>query len=195
MKKYILLCFLFLAFKNVNAQKFETGGTIGYGRAYYHISENNYNIEATASIKLDTIFLWLNSGLVFQRRGNPGPWLNFIKLPVGIDLAPGRRLRYVFGGGLYMSYCFAEQDEIEKLHNFQNFQIGTYFDLGLKYQITHSWNIFIKAQADIDLSTLYENSIPSHFGEEEYENVKSFAFTINFGFKYLIPKKTKSNKG
>jgi hypothetical protein len=191
MNKCVLLCFLIIAFQDVNAQRFETGGTIGYGRAYYHIGENNYNIEATASIRIDTIFLWLNSGLVYQRRGNPGPWLNFIKIPIGIDLTPGRKLRFLFGGGLYGSYCFAEQDVVSKLHNFQNFQIGTYFDTGIKYQLTHSYNIFIKAQADIDLSKLYENSIPSHFGEEDYEKVKAFAFTINFGFKYVIPQKNK----
>jgi hypothetical protein len=191
-KKYILISVMLLFVQFVNAQRFETGGTLGYGRAYY-TNGNNYKIEATASFKLDPLFLWLNSGLVFQRCGDPGPWLNFFKVPIGIDLAPGRRFRFLFGGGLYMSYCFAEQDVVIKLNNFHDLQIGTYFDTGIKYQITNSWNIFIKMQVDIGLSTLYRNSVPTHFGEEEYEKIYGFDYTINFGFKYLIPKRTKSN--
>jgi hypothetical protein len=175
----------------VNAQRFEAGGALGYGGANYYTGGNNYKIEATASFKLDTLFFWLNSGLVFQRCGDPGPWLNFFKIPIGIDLAPGRKFRFLFGGGLYMSYCFAEQDVVIKLHSFHAFQIGTYFDTGVKYQITHTWNIFIKMQVDIGLSTLFKNSVPSHFGEE-YQNRKGFDYTINFGVKYLIPPKKTS---
>jgi hypothetical protein len=206
MKKWVSIFFLLFCLQNSYAQHFELGGEFGYGKAtlnhgsYYRdlfgeYSENNFNIGIIGSFNPKTTVLFFNTGLFYQQKADNESLLNYFKIPLGINIEPGKKFRVMFGGGFYLSYLFLTSGYVnpDLASSKNDFQVGAYADIGFKYQIATSWNIFVKMQLDFDLSALYKQSIPQHYGATVYQNIKSYDYLINIGFNYLMPARKKTN--
>jgi hypothetical protein len=114
---------------------------------------------------------------------------NNLRVPLGIQIEPGRKVRYIIGGGVYLNYLFLPKGDINPdfKKTFRDFQFGGFFDTGLKYNFFSCWNIFLLAQVWFDLSPMYMNEIPHHDGTHSTEVIRSYDLTFNLGFSYLIP--------
>jgi hypothetical protein len=199
MKKYLFLILILMSFRNSNAQKIEIGVGIGYGRTTFshnlylnllteQTDARNINSDVNASFKLGSLDFWLNTGFGYQQMRDNGTQLNFLKIPLGFDITPGRRVRFIIGSGLYVRYLFsASVTESDQYKDFANdFQFGLYFDTGVKYQVSNNWNIYLKLQGDSDMSALYTASLWHHGDVPEHEDFRSYGYTLNIGCKYVI---------
>jgi hypothetical protein len=207
MKKLILIFFLFFGFQNSFAQLFELGGEVGFGKTTFDdylyfsdlfgkYSDNQFNIGIIGSFNPNHSVLFFNTGLFYQRKEDYESSLNYFKIPLGLNIEPGKKFRVIFGGGFYLGCLFMTAGSVDPdLASSKNdFQIGSYADVGFKYHLVNSWNIFVKMQLDIDLTTLYKKTVPTHFGGNEYQNIRSFDYSINLGFNYLIPLRKEQNE-
>jgi hypothetical protein len=188
-----------MSFEISNAQKIELGCEIGYGKTY--ITDQIYfgqlfettdirdiTADINASYKLDTIALWLTMGISYQQMWDNNKPMNFLKLPLGIDITPGKKVKFIIGSGVYLRYIFSVPGSAgdDYNHTMHDFQIGLYVDTGVKYQINDTWNIYLKMQADIDLSTLYTEANPNHSGGYDYQDLRTYCYSFNIGCKYVI---------
>ena len=179
------------------AQNFEVGAEFSYGKtsidkdkSYKNIFEegplNNFNFGFSASSNPHKSVLFVNSGLLYHRVYDQKNSFNFIKLPIGLDLAFGKRLKLFFGGGAYLNWLFLTRwhyyNGPPELHDLQ---IGLYCDLGLRYQIDRNWSINLKIRMEFDQSILY-----SLFEQYDYY---TYDYGVVIGFKYLIPSKDEKN--
>lgn len=198
MKKCLFIILILISFENSNAQKYELGSEIGYGRTYFsdqlyfgqffeETDARNITAGINVSFRLDTIALWLTTGFVYQQMRDNGTLLNYLRVPLGFEITPGRKLRFIIGSGLYVRYLFLVSGSVYDKYkdNMHDFQVGLYVDTGVKYQITDTWNIYLKMQGDFDMSTLYTASL-WHHGDTEYQDVRTYGYTLNIGCKYKI---------
>jgi hypothetical protein len=199
MKKCLFIILVLMSFENSKAQKIELGGEIGYGRTTFShnlylklLSEQtdarNINADVNASFKLGSLDFWLITGVGFKQMRDNGTQLNFLHMPLGFDITPGKKVRFLIGSGLYVRYLFSVSvTESDLYKNFTNdFQFGLYVDTGVKYQVTNNWNIYLKLQGDFDMSALYTASLWHHGDVPEHEDVRSYGYTLNIGCRYMI---------
>jgi len=197
MKKILEIVAFILVTQYLSAQNFEVGAEYGYGHAsidsYISFKDlfsenelNNLNFGLSASSNPHKSVLFVNSGLYFHRIYDQENSLNFFKLPIGIDLALGKRLKFFFGGGGYLDCLFLMTGKYsQEPPNKRNIQIGLYFDLGLRYLIVHDWCIYLKTLMEFDQSIIYSYDP----GEEYY----IYDYGIVIGFRYLITLKNEKN--
>ena len=203
MKNVIKLIFLFLFIQSLNAQSFEIGGEAGYGKTTFddkirvsnlfgNSAGNNIICGLTCTLKPKITDLTFNTGLFYQRKGN-SPVFEFFKIPLGINVEPGKKVKFLIGGGLYMSYLFmiSGSPDPEINSSKYDFLLGLCLRSGIKYQITTQWNIYLQLQVDFDLTPTYRESIPNQLGGSNYQDIRAYDYTINFGFKYLLKRKIK----
>jgi hypothetical protein len=207
MKRLLTLTTFLIVIQLAGAQSFELGGEVGYGKSvsgekleflylFGNSSVNNLRAGIDFSIKPDNTVLVFNTGILFQRKGDAGPSLNYFKIPAGITVEPGRRVRFIIGGGLFVSYLFMKSPSIqENGTSFSDFQLGGFLNTGIKYYISKLSCLYLQFQTDFDLTTLYRDPIPNHAGSDIYSNMRSYDYAIILGFRYSITKnKSKQTK-
>lgn len=194
MKKILVIIAFGLITEYLSAQNFEIGGEVSYGHAYYssnidleslfsESAENNLNIGISASSNPHKSVLFLNSGLFYNRIYNQSYSLNFLKVPAGIDLAFGNRLKFFFGGGAYINWLFYAEG-FQEPSEIRDIIVGLYGDLGMRYLISPEWCIYLKTRMEFDQVPLFPND---NAGEHFYN------YAVAIGFKYLIPSKNKKD--
>lgn len=201
-KSTVLILLLLLGYQPTNAQHMEVGAEIGYGRTdvndHSNLKQlfdpgaaNNQKLGILVSIKPKPTGLVFHSGLIYQHESKGDHGLNFISTPVGCGFEPGKKLRAIIGSGFYLRYLFLTTgtSDAEFEATKKDFQLGYFLDFGFRYQIRTAWSVFIKLQLDFDLTPLYKYSIPTHSGNEAYQNMRSHSYSIDLGFKYMIPRK------
>ena len=207
MNRFLIIIVLLLVYPDSKAQNLELGGEFGYGFAilndHFIVPDlsgnhpgNNYYLSFIFSLKPNIHSLSFNTGLKYQYKGNRYFGLNYFKIPFGVNAEPGRKLKFLIGIGVYTSYLFMfsgfPDSDLKRSHS--DFQFGLYIGSGLKYNINKLWSTFFQLQIDFDVTPLYKESIPSHFGYTRYQNIHGYDYTINFGFKYLIQQKQKKTE-
>ena len=147
---------------------------------------NNFNFGFSASYNPHQSVLFVNSGLLFKRVYDQDNSLNFFKIPIGMDLAFGKRLKIFFGGGTYINWLFHTTGSYsQEPPNTHNIIIGLYCDLGVRYLIVNDWSIYLKTRMEFDQSTLYSY--------DQGINYRSYDYGVVIGFRYLIPSKKAEN--
>jgi len=205
--KKILIIFTFLLISNhLSAQYFEIGSEIGFGQfatinshnLFSKYSDNNYKVGILASYNPKKTILFINSGLLFQLKGNYQGYLENLKIPVGLDVFLGERFGYIIGGGFYLNYCYNTTGKVlaEVKETQRDLQFGSFFDIGGKFKITNFLSIFLKFQFDFDLTPLYKEGYYSAGGWlDGYDKIKSQEYSVNLGLMYRMHKKIKNNSG
>ncbi|MCX6243913.1 MAG: hypothetical protein NTU98_04345 [Bacteroidetes bacterium] len=202
MKKIIFAFILFLTTHPGPAQNFEIGGEFGFGKTtameisdlFGSDADNNFKAGILASFNPNHTILFINSGLLLQMKGNNQGYLENLKMPVGVDLFFGKKLGFVFGGGLYLNYFYSTTGKVfsEVEETKTNFQLGAYFDIGGKYNITDYLNIALKFQMDFDLTPVYEEGSYSAGGWlTGRDQLKSKEYSGNLSIMYRLHKKNK----
>lgn len=197
MKKILGIVVFVLATQYLSSQNFEVGAEFSYGQtfieSYINFKDlfkedpiNHFDMGFSASFNPQKSVLFVNSGLLFHRVIDQGNSLNFLKIPIGIDLAFGKRLKLLFGGGTYINWLFLttgsySQEPPDK----HDIIIGLYCDLGVRYRIVNDWSIYLKTRMEFDQSTLYSY--------DQGIDYRSYDYGVIIGFSYLIPSKKEEN--
>jgi len=117
MKKYFtVVSFLFL-FQGLTDQNFEVGGQYGLGTVAYAgifylpnfnggFTERFLNLGFNASFNPKNSVTYLTSGLFYQLKEKPSGNLQNVKIPLGVEFAPGKRVRFLIGFGGYCNNLF-----------------------------------------------------------------------------------------
>lgn len=200
MKVLIPVLFLLSISGNLYAQNFEFSGEFGYGSTYLddHISFKEFFGQSSVTNLGGGIYfaynpgktcIFLTSGIKYILKGDRICSFNNLRIPLGIKIEPGRKVRYIIGGGVYLNYLFYTKGNIDPdvKNTFRDFQFGGFFETGLKYNFYSCWNIFLLAQIWFDLSPMYMNEIPFHGGTHGTEAIRSYDLTFNLGCSYMIP--------
>jgi hypothetical protein len=180
------------------SQNIEVGAEFSYGKSSLHndpIFENifeegplnNFNLGFSVSSNPHKSVLFLNSSILYHRVYDEKNSFNFIKLPLGMDLAFGKKLKVLFGGGGYLNWLFLTRwNYYNGDPDIHNFQIGLYGNLGLKYQVNRYWSVLLKIRLESDQCIIY-----SLWDDYDYY---LYDFGVVLGFKYLLqPKKVNNN--
>ena len=123
----------------------------------------------------------INSGFYYQQVKSDCGEIRFFKVPVGIGLNPGERLKVPFGAGIYVRYTFyVSGDCFETGYEEETMQSGLYFDAGVKYEASDRLVVSLRATLDLDLTQLYGVKQMSQF---------LYGYGILLGTRYRIPSK------
>lgn len=200
MKRLIYILLFSLTISRSFAQSLEVGGEIGYGSTY--INDNIVFKEFFGSNALTNItggvniafnpkktIVFINSGIIYILKGNNNYSFNNIRVPLGIKIEPGRRGKFIIGGGIYLNYLFKPSGNVSPdfLDTKREFQFGGYFNTGAKYQFLEHWNVFLVVQINFDLSTLYFDVNPHHDGTHTNSPIHSYDVCCRIGCSYSIP--------
>jgi len=200
MRRFIPV-FIFLSISgHLYAQNFEFSGEFGYGSTYIntnisfkdffgHSSINNFGGGIYFAYNPGKTCIFLTSGIKYLLKGDNTYSFNNFRIPLGFHAEPGRKVKYIIGGGVYLNYLFLPKGDINPdfKKTFRDFQFGGFVDTGLKYNFFSCWNIFLLAQVWFDLSPMYTNEFIFHDGTHGTEVIRSYDLTLNLGFSYLIP--------
>lgn len=201
MYKLLTIVIIILSVQNLNAQKFDLGGELGYGRAIsitgFEFDElfgvsgvNNLRVGINSSMKLPDSILRLSSGLNYNHIWDNEASMNIIKIPMGVEGALGGKSKFILGGGFNVSYLFLMSGNISNdfKETKRDFQFGYYLNSSYRFYLNNKWYLFLKLQWEMGLTKLYEDSYPCHFGGC-YENAYLIEYSLSLGFKYKILQK------
>ena len=183
MKTLVFFLLLFFSFQVCFSQKVEVGGDIGYANSPFSSSgfiANGFQLSALTNFYPNHAIFYFNTGLAYQKEDN---W-NFIKIPLGLVLSPGRKVKFLIGLGLYANFVilqskfYSKYDVIAK----NDVVLDAYFLLGSSFNFEKNWSIFIKSQVETGLTTLY---IPTAEPESENHN-KFLSVSVSIGVAYLL---------
>lgn len=199
-KSTILFLLLFLGLLGYT-QNFEIGAEMGYGKTgiedpirigeiFYFPEDLSFKSGINIAYNPKKTFLFITSGLFYQLRETSGTFLHFMRLPLGVIVEPGNKVKFLIGAGVYLNYFFnaSGKENFDISGSKRDFQVGVYIAPGIKYRIVPKWWLFIKIQLDIDLTTLYID-VSSHKGNKSYSYERAKDLTFNLGFTYIIPHK------
>jgi len=200
---YISLLFLFSQF--LYSQKIEVGTEIGFGKS--EISDNNrIIISPFSSIKNDYLnsfkfgfmgYLFpkkelfsVNCGLIYNQKGDSYNKLYFLRTPIGLDFNFGKKIKILFGGGIYSQLLVGKKGYFENFKNTKRiFQLGGLVNIGIEYQFLNNIAFIIKCDNNYDFTKIYESiSHSPAVNQTYYADRKGSDSNICFCFRYRIKK-------
>ncbi len=99
-------------------------------------------------------------GLNYNNRGFNITRLTYIKIPLGVESKLGKKVQFILGGGLFLSYLLTSQGGTEIDYSFDryknNLQIGFYGNIGIGFQLSPKYNLCLTYQADTDINNMFE---------------------------------------
>jgi len=191
----ILILCLFVAMAG-KAQKHEVGVNLGYGKGFQLSNINNphYWQGILNCVKFDLNYSFIPgkhfavvTGLYYQGEGSGNSYVNFIGVPIGIDILAGNKVQGVFGIGFNITYLAGSSGdgfntEMENFHS--DFQLGIYLEAGLKINLGKHSGILIKTMFDSDLTPLYWESNPSHSDAVSKSSILYSDVILSLGYRY-----------
>ena len=203
MRFKIYTCFLLFLVSPAIGQNFEIGAELGYGRTsnldgVFSIS-NNKKVN-NCLIGLDFNFIPRNlfsvtSKIIYSKNFINSKSIDFVKVPLGIEILLGRKIRCTIGSGFIFSTIINYSKSITDTNfktNHSDFQFGGFFNTGIKINFASSWNIFIKGQVEFDLIPFYSYDFKYNVnGNEmtEHAYLRTYGLTINAGVTYKLKSK------
>ncbi len=157
----------------LSAQKSEAGMNIGFGKTITDDSRIAFVLPfegyAANYFRLgfdyfyhpkDAIFT-LSTGINYSYKGKNTLNLHYLRPQMGLDFIFGKEIRFIFGGGFYVSYLFAyggtsnmsNRYDFEHYHN--RFQLGWYGNVGIAIRITPKFNLSVKYQNNADITPMF----------------------------------------
>jgi hypothetical protein len=184
MIRYIILIAFSVLIINAYPQQIGIEGLIGYSGMV--VSSNGPYLNGVQISLLSnfyppkTTFFSVTSGIVFQ---NNSEW-NFLKVPVKLTFLFGKKVTFLFGGGLAANYVMLPQESYKKFGviSKSDFTLNGLVFLGLRINLTKNWNIKFTPEYEVSFTTLYK----SFGGRGRYEYEKYHSITVNLGVSYII---------
>ena len=183
----------------VFGQNINVGIEPGYGRIYNlrkvfnstrDLSVNNCLVGLCFSYNIPKTYFVQNLNIVLQRNGTNSQSIDFIQIPIGMDIVQGRKVQGIIGAGWIVSYLFYHSPNINQdfIDYHTDFQLGGYFKAGIRIHFTKSWDVSLKGILETEFTPLYRESSPDKFGGISYSNQRCYGFSINLGINYIITK-------
>ena len=184
----------------MHSQKIEVGPEIGFGKSGINDFEtiiispvSPFNKDYINSLKFGFMgylypkkeLLSVNSGLIYNQRGNSDYKFCFLRAPLGLDFNFGKKFKIFFGGGIYLQLltgyqCIDESDV-------KSFQLGRLFNIGIGYQFFNNIAFIVKYDNNYDLTMIYKEMEHSPaVNYVWYEAQKGYDANICFGLRYRI---------
>ncbi|NVO12278.1 MAG: hypothetical protein HXX16_20140 [Bacteroidales bacterium] len=205
MKKLIVLfisIFLILL-SNVNAQNFQIGpelkfGRIGLQNSYPHPSiiklfDNSFadynSIGIIGSYRPHSSIFSFKTGIIYSHIGNNNPpdeynKLVIIQIPIGCDIKFGKKLFLFVGAGIDINYLLPQKKETLV---FPDFQLGLYAELGIGYELNKKWSFELKHSMASDITKLYKTEYQLQNGLSN-EKIYSTSADLGISIKYTFEK-------
>jgi len=168
--KSISFCFIFFLLAHiVPGQNFRVGIETDYGKIYnlrkvFHSSDlsvNNCLVGLCLSYSIPETYFVQNLNIVFQRAGTDSKSIDFIQIPVGMDIVQGKKVQGIIGAGWILSYLFYHSTNIYQdfIDYHTDFQLGGYFKVGIKLRFHESWDVSLKGSSKQNLHRFIRNQV------------------------------------
>jgi len=201
---YFLLIFTFISI-GLPAQESEIELNTGFGST----TVDEYNMKFVLPYRNDTEYanffrfginyyyspnnaiFNLKTGLDYDLKWKNEIKLNYFKSPIGIDFKFGKKVQFILGGGLFLSYLISytgtsNNTDFEETKN--RFQIGWYANTGIGFQISEKYNLSIKYQYSADITKMYDYHRTSPGGSPYKLDTKSYDGFFILCLKYKLKK-------
>ena len=172
----ILLFFIFIITNKCSAQQTFVGLELGLGNTVFNTIglfeipstdyDNYLNVGATFDHVPKNALFRYKSGLIFKQQANNNGSLQYIHIPLGIDIISKGKLYGFIGAGGYSSYLLMDngfedhfyiEDKILFKETIKKFQLGGYIDLGIGYKFIDRWSLELFYQKGSDLTKLFDD--------------------------------------
>lgn len=198
----IILILIFFSLE-LYSQKKEIGFNIGFGKTTVDEYKSEFVLpfdkEFADYLRLGfcyyytpkDAFLTLKTGLDFDHKGKDDLKLTYLRSPLGIDINFGKKVQFILGGGLFVSYLLA-YDGISNESDFEDskrrFQFGQYGNIGFGIQIFPKYNLSLKYQYSTDIKKMYEYRRTSPSGIPYKLDIKNSDGFLILSMKYKLIK-------
>ena len=196
MKHIYAILILILFTQQLCAQKHEIGAEIGFGKSFQleNIKYAQFWQSTNNSAKFGISYSYIpfrcfavNTGLFYLYHGWVNSSMSFIQTPIGIDIIAGKKVQGIFGTGFNIKYvmAFSGDDlnyDFKRTHT--DFQLGLYFETGIKIHISAHSGLLIKALFETDLTPLYYETSPSHTDVFGNTYIKYSDLLLSVGYRY-----------
>jgi len=184
MKRFIILIVVSVLIINAYSQKVGVEGLIGYSTMV--VPKNGPFINGIQISVLSNFyppkssFFSFTTGIVFQ---NENEW-NFLKVPVKLTFLIGKKITFLFGGGLAANYVMLPKETYYKygVISISDFTLNGLIFLGFSVNVIKNWKIKFLSEYETSLTALYK-SFGGHHGYN-YEKYHSISF--NLGVIYIF---------
>ncbi|MEI8006870.1 MAG: hypothetical protein WCI48_11735 [Bacteroidota bacterium] len=184
MKRYIILIVASVLIINAYSQRVGVEGLIGYSAMV--VPTNGPFINGVQISILSNFyppkasFFSFTTGIVFQ---NENEW-NFLKVPVKLTFLIGKKVTFLFGGGLAGNYVMLPKESYNKygIISKSDFTLNGMIFLGFSVNIIKNWKIKFIPEYESSLTTLYK----SFGGRHGYDYEKYHSISFNLGVIYIF---------
>lgn len=196
----LVLLFLFFLPTQVFSQKEQIGLNIGLGKNnlnteqkglispidndlydYYLIGVKYYYTHINSYFRVST-------GLNYEHRDHKIYDLDYLKIPLGIDVITKGKLQFIAGAGLYLGYLISYEDfsEPDLRKDLNPWNAGVNANTGFSYQLNPEFSFTLQYQQNYDLTHLYTDEFPSSNGKIVKQDYYGFDGFIKFGILYTL---------
>jgi len=199
MKRLTLFLLLMIVLGPLHAQKHEIGADIGIGRVFQldFIQKQNFWQNTLGCMKYDLSYSFIaakhfavSAGLYFQKDGFGDSYMNFLGLPLGIDVIAGNKVQGIFGIGLKLTYLAGNLGNIyntDMVNYRTDFQLGMYLEAGIKVYVSKHSAVLLRTTFDTDLTPLYWETDPSsHSDVVGKADVLYSDLVLSLGYRYTF---------
>ncbi len=199
-KIIIIISTLLLCNQLLYSQKIEVGPEIGFGRSEiseFYIIINPFNKDYSDNFRFGLIGYFypkkerfsVNSGIIYNQRGNYDDRLYFLRTPVRVDINFGKKIKIIAGGGIYIQLLIGDNSFVHSNFNStkRSFQLGGGLNVGIGYQFSSKITFIVKYDNNFDLTRIYEGtSYSMGLRQIYYYGMKGCDTSVCFCLRYNI---------
>jgi hypothetical protein len=198
MKKNKIFCTLFILLNlNSFAQLHQMGFSVGNGITttndkswfLFDYKKNNLTtVEFSYSYFPKEAIFNLNTGLIYNYIEGDDLFLNYLKIPVGVDFVIGDKVQFTVGGGLY-SQLLIHKNTIEVKKNINPVQLGGVLKIGILVKMKENIIARLTYSTTNDFTALYNESRMSPGGAYYDEKKYLKSNYLSLGILYNLSKR------
>ncbi len=122
----------------------------------YMLTTYNSELSFFGGMTLDSRTFWDRSAL------------NYLKVPIGMNLNIGRNSCFIIGGGINIGMLLTEPID----NNFSKFTFGTFVKAGPAFRLSNKYRLTLSYQANFDVSVMYVEHRTSPGGSHGVYDIK-----------------------
>lgn len=198
---YLLVTFiLFTLPTQLYSQKEQIGLNLGSGKNNISTGQKGLinpfdkNLDNYYLIGLKYYYTHINSnfrvstGINYEHRDHKIYNLDYLKVPLGIDIITKGKVQFILGAGLYLGYLISYEDfsEPDLRKDLNPWNAGVNANIGLGYQIDTEFAITLEYQQNYDLTHLYTDEFPTSNGKIVKQDYYGFDGYMKLGILYTF---------
>lgn len=132
--------------------------------------------------------IFFKSGLMYNARASEDRALDYLRVPLGIDIGIGNAFQFIFGASAFASYLLAHtgyEDNAAFMDTKQRFQVGWGGNLGFGLDLSERVNFNVMYHRNFDITEMYTVE-PVGKNNELSENFTGQDGFVKMGLNYKI---------